>query len=96
MAFPKRNEIEISLLQVLADSGGSAQPRESYPQVAASFPDLTAAEQEQRMEKRPTDHKWWHLVRWVRQNLVGAGEIDEPTQGVWTLTPEGASRPPKS
>ena len=92
MAFPRQSEVEIPLLQVLADSGGSAQPREVYPQVAARFPDLTAAEQGQRLENSPGVMKWWNLVQWVRQHLVEAGEIDGSTRGVWTLTPKGASR----
>ena len=39
MAFPRQSEIEIPLLRALADSGGSAKPRDVYPKVAVSFPD---------------------------------------------------------
>lgn len=50
MAFPRQSEIEIPLLRALADSGGSAKPRDVYPMVSAGFPGLTAADQEQRLE----------------------------------------------
>ncbi len=92
MAFPRQSEIEIPLLRALADTGGSAKPRDVYPKVAASFPELTPAEQEQRLESSPSTRKWWNLVQWVRQYLVTAGEIDGSTRGLWTITPKGAAR----
>jgi restriction system protein len=92
MAFPRQSEIEIPLLRTLADSGGSAKPRDVYPKVSSCFPELTTAEQEQRLESSPSTRKWWNLVQWVRQSLVTAGEIDGSTRGVWTITPKGAAR----
>jgi restriction system protein len=92
MSFPSQGEIEIPLLRALAECGGSAKPRALYPKVAANFPDLTAAEQEQRLESSPSTRKWWNLVQWVRQALVSAGEIDGSTRGVWTITPRGTAR----
>ncbi len=92
MSFPSQGEIEIPLLRALAECSGSAKPRALYPKVAASFPDLTAAEQEQRLESSPSTRKWWNLVQWVRQALVSAGEIDGSTRGVWTITPKGTAR----
>jgi restriction system protein len=92
MPFPKQSDVEIPLLKVLADSGGSSKPREVYPRLAACFPDLTAEDQELRLESSPSTRKWWNLVQWVRQHLVEAGEIDGSTRGVWRLTEAGRSR----
>ena len=87
MAFPRQSDVEIPLLTVLAQNGGSAKPRDVYGQLAAHFPELTAVEQEQRIESSSSTRKWWNLVQWVRQYLVETGEIDGATRGVWTLTP---------
>src|SRR5262245_42596812 len=92
MSFPRQSDVEIPLLRVLAESGGSAKPRDVYGKVAAHFPELTPAEQEQRLESSPSTRKWWNLVQWVRQHLVEAGEIDGSTRGVWTLTSKGTAR----
>ena len=92
MAFPKQSDVEVPLLQVLGDSGGSAEPNEVYPKVATCFPDLTPEEQDQRLESSSATRKWWNLVQWARQDLVQAGEIDGPTRGVWTLTEAGRAR----
>ena len=92
MSFPSQGEIEVPLLRALVECGGSAKPRVLYPKVAANFPDLTAAEQEQRLESSPSTRKWCNLVQWVRQALVSAGEIDGSTRGVWTITSKGTAR----
>lgn len=92
MGFPKQSDVEIPLLQVLRDAGGSARPRDVYPIVARLFSDLTQEEQEQRLESYPATRKWWNLVQWVRQRLVDAGEIDGSTRGVWKITTAGLSR----
>ncbi len=92
MAFPSQGEIEVPLLRALSNCGGSAKPRDVYAKVAASFPGLTDAELEQRLESSPSTRKWWNLVQWVRQSLVTAGEIDGSTRGVWTITPKGIER----
>ena len=97
MPFPKQGDIEVPLLKVLAESGGSAKPRDIYPKVAAYFPELSAEEQEQRLESSASTRKWWNLVQWVRQRLVESREIDGSTRGVWTLTDAGRARlsPPR-
>ena len=92
MAFPKQSDVEVPLLRSLLESGGSAKPRELYPRVAAHFPELTAEDQEERLENSPTTRKWWNLVQWVRQHLVTIGEIDGSTRGVWKLTDAGRAR----
>jgi restriction system protein len=92
MAFPKQSDIEIPLLQVLADSGGSAKPKDVYPKLAARFSDLTPEEQEQRLKSSPSTRRWWNFVQWVRQHLVQLGQIDGSTRGVWTVTDAGRAR----
>lgn len=92
MAFPRQSEIEVPLLRALAETGGSSKPRDVYLRVAAHFPNLSAAEQEQRLESSPSTRKWWNLVQWVRQGLVDAGEIDGSTRGVWAITDKGKAR----
>jgi restriction endonuclease Mrr len=92
MPFPKQGDVEIPLLKVLADAGGSAKPRDVYPRVAAHFPNLSVEEQELRLESTPGTRKWWNLVQWVRQHLVEALEIDGSTRGVWRLTDRGRAR----
>src|SRR5262245_13461766 len=92
MAFPKQSDVEIPLLQVVAEAGGSAKPKDIYPVLATRFPALTAEEQEQRLESTPSVRKWWNLVQWVRQHLVETGEIDGTTPGIWKLTDAGRRR----
>jgi restriction system protein len=92
MPFPKQGDVEIPLLKVLADAGGSAKPRDVYPRVAAHFLDMTVEEQELRLESSPGTRTWWNLVQWVRQHLVESGEIDGSTRGVWKLTDTGRAR----
>jgi restriction system protein len=92
MPFPKQSDVEVPLLQVLVESGGSAKPRDVYPKLAALFPSLTPDEQEQRLESSPSTRKWWNLVQWVRQHLVQAGEIDGTTRGMWKVTSAGRAR----
>jgi restriction system protein len=92
MAFPSQGEVEVPLLRAIADRGGAAKPKDVYPIVAEAFPELTLADQEQRLESSPSTRKWWNLVQWVRQSLVSAGEIDGSTRGVWKITPKGTER----
>ncbi|MBU2809957.1 hypothetical protein HF669_00850 [Acidithiobacillus thiooxidans] len=92
MAFPKQSDVDIPLLQVLDNMGGSAKPKNLYPMVATYFPQLTDEDLEQRLESYPSTRKWWNLVQWVRQRLVESGEIDGSIKGVWAITDKGRSR----
>lgn len=96
MSFPKQSDIELPLLQVIVDLGGSARPRDVYSKVAAYFPQLTPEEQEERLENYPSTRKWSNLVQWARQKLVDAKEIDNATRGVWAVTDAGRARLAKS
>jgi len=90
--FPRQAEVELPLLKVLAELGGEGKPREIYGRVATHFPDLTAEEQEERLENFPSTRKWNNLVQWVRQRLVEVGQIDGSERGIWRLTSSGRER----
>jgi restriction system protein len=92
LAFPRQVEVEIPLLDAIAELGGEARPRDVYPLVAKRFPLLTPEEQEERLENYPSTRKWTNLVQWVRQSLVERGEIDGSQRGVWRLTSAGRER----
>lgn len=92
MSYPKQSDVEVPLLQVLAGNGGAAEPKSIYPRVAEYFPELTAEDQERRMDSKPSARKWWNLVQWARQTLVAAGQIDGSTRGVWKITELGRAR----
>jgi restriction system protein len=92
LPFPKQIEIEVPLLEVLVELGGEARPRDVYPRVATRFPELTAEEQEVRLEDYPSTRKWSNLVQWVRQRLVDMGQIDGSQRGIWRITPSGRAR----
>lgn len=92
MAYPRQVEIEVPLLQAIADLGGVARPRDVYPKVAESFPQLTPEDLETRLPNYPSTRKWSNLVQWVRQVLVEHNEIDGSERGVWKITEAGQSR----
>lgn len=92
MAYPKQFEIEIPLLSVLAELGGSAKPKEIYPRVSTYFPQLTEEDLVAKLPSSPSTYKWHNLVQWSRQGLVDKGEIDGTTRGIWKLTAMGKDR----
>lgn len=92
MPFPRQVEIEIPLLQALVELGGEGRPRDIYPLVAKRFPQLTAEEQEERLENYPSTRKWSNLVQWVRQRLVDLGQIDGSRRGIWRISASGRTR----
>jgi restriction system protein len=89
MSFPTQKQIEVPLLQVLAQLGGAAKPQQVYPRVAEFFPELTKEDLDERLPSNSTTVKWWNLVQWARQRLVEDGGIDGSTRGVWKLTDKG-------
>lgn len=92
MAYPKQFEIEIPLLQVIQTLGGSAKPKEIYPEVAKSFPQLTEEDLAAKLPSSPSTFKWHNLVQWSRQGLIDKGELDGSTRGIWKLTAKGKER----
>ena len=92
MPYPKQFEIEVPLLEALAELGGEARPRDVYPMVAKRFPQVTPEELEERLENYPSVRKWSNLVQWVRQRLVEQGQVDGSQRGVWRITAAGRAR----
>jgi len=92
MAFPKQYEIEIPLLKVIEELGGSGKTTDIYPRVAKHFPQLTEEDLIAKLPNTPTTNKWQNLVQWCRQGLVVKGEIDGSTRGIWKITPKGRER----
>jgi restriction system protein len=92
MSFPKQSEIELPLLKILHELGGKAEPKELYPRLAISFPQLTQEDVTARMPSNPSTFRWHNLVQWSRQKLVEKGEIDGSIRGVWKLTARGRAR----
>lgn len=54
MSYPRQVELELPLLEVLAELGGAAKPRDVYPIVAERFPELTSEELEERLPNYPS------------------------------------------
>ena len=87
MALPSESQIYPVLLAVLAELG-SARPRDVYPLVTRSFPDIEPADLTATRQKG--DNLWRNRIQWARYRLVGEGLIDGSAPGVWALTPAGA------
>src|SRR5690242_7114804 len=92
MAFPKQFEIEIPLLRVISDLGGSGKPKEIYPRISKFFPQLSEEDLIAKLPSSPSTFKWHNLVQWSRQALVEKGELDGATRGIWKLTSKGKAR----
>lgn len=95
MAFPIRREVQLPLLQVISDMGGSAQvARDSISaKVAKYFPQITHNELE---KVRPDGNTYWYnLVAWVRYELVNQGDLQPGSvsgRGVWAISDKGRAR----
>ena len=82
--MPKQSEIELPLLQVLAElPGGEAKPGEIYPLLEKRFPALTKQDRAEQLESG--GYKWFNRVQWVRQSLITRGEMFSPRYGVWAI-----------
>jgi len=83
MSFPKRGEIEVSILIELDAMGGEAKTDDIYPRVAKHFPQITAEELTQRFGIG--EKKWTNLVRWVKLGLSQNGDVVSSSKGVWRM-----------
>jgi len=90
MTVPLQKSIELPLLKVIADGGGSLRLREAVEKVEKYFPELTDEDRASRLKSG--GNKWINRVQWVRQHLIGKGELDSPEWGVWRITDSGKSR----
>ncbi|MBO8161780.1 MAG: restriction endonuclease [Thermosipho sp. (in: Bacteria)] len=88
--MPKQREIEIPLLQVLFEIGGSGKPSEIYPLVTQKFPQLTQEDLQATLASG--GNKWTNRIQWVRQKLITEGYMYSPQHGVWAITQKGIER----
>ena len=89
VALPTQADVKPVLLQVLAELGGRARPREVYPRVTDRFPEITPEDLSAVFGDGRTP-QWQNRIQWARQNLVDEGLIDASERGIWQLTPAGA------
>jgi len=90
MAIPLQKSIELPLLKVIADSGGSLKMKEAIEKVEKYFEELTDEDKASRLESG--GNRWVNRVQWVRQRLVERGELRSPEWGVWEITDKGRIR----
>jgi restriction system protein len=88
----KGEPVAVPLLEALVELGGEAKPRDVYPLVTKSFPQITPEELEARFENYPSTRKWSNLIQWVRQRLVDQQQVDGSQRGVWRITQAGRDR----
>ncbi|MDH5439889.1 MAG: restriction endonuclease [Candidatus Bathyarchaeota archaeon] len=88
--LPKQKEIEVPLLEALAEIGGQGKARDIYPLVTKRFPTIR---DEDLVEALPSGgNKWTNRIQWVRQRLIDKGEIYSPSRGIWAITDKGRRR----
>jgi len=88
--LPKQIDIEIPLLRALAELGGEGRPREVFPLVTDSFPDVPP---EDFLEQISTGgNKWTNRIQWARQALIAKGQLCSRGRGVWAITEAGRKR----
>lgn len=87
MALPSRDEIDSTLLSVLAEVG-RARLRDVYPRVTQRFPDITPRDlSATRSDGR---YVWQNQIQWSRNRLADRGWLDRTEQrGWWALTGSG-------
>ncbi len=88
MSLPLQSAIRSVLLRVLTDLGGRARPRDIYPMVTQSFPEIVPADLVSMLQDGRTN-RWQNRIQWARQDLVQAGLIDASERGLWGLTERG-------
>lgn len=88
--LPKQKDVEIPLLEVLVELGGQGRPKEIYPLVTKKFPLIR---DEDLAESLPSGgNRWTNRIQWVRQKLIGKGEMFSPGHGIWGITEKGQQR----
>jgi len=95
--LPEYKEIQIPLLRELARRGGQSKPSDkrmgkSIYDALADYFKLTEADLDREVFESTNDtyrSKWKNMIRWVRNDLVKRGLIDNSEWGVWRLTERG-------
>lgn len=88
MTIPSQSAILGVLLRALSELGGQARPRDVYPVVTRSFPEITPADLASVLSDGRTN-RWSNRIQWARQQLVAAGLIDASQRGLWVLSARG-------
>ena len=88
--MPKQENIELPLLKVLKDAGGSLSIRDAIAKTKEFYPELTDEEKASMLTSG--ENRLNNRIAWCRQRLVEKGEIDSSTRGIWKITEEGKKR----
>lgn len=91
MAIPLHGNVEIPLLLVLAQNGGSATPQQVYDMLSQYF-NLSAGDRFHLMTNDEREPVWENHVRQVRRTLVQKGHVSNKVRGQWIITEAGYSR----
>jgi restriction system protein len=90
MKLPNEANIQLPLLKVLDEAGGSLSLHDTLIKVKKKYTELTdeakaslTSTQENRLNNR---------IAWARQQLVDIGELDGTQRGIWKITENGRSR----
>jgi len=88
--MPKEENIELPILKVLKDAGGSLSIRDAIAKTKELYPELTDEEKASMLTSG--ENRLNNRIAWCRQRLVEEGEIDSSTRGIWKITEEGKKR----
>jgi len=88
--MPKEDNIELPLLKVLNDAGGSLSIRDAIAKTKDFYPELTDEEKASMLVSGK--NRLNNRIAWCRQKLVEKGEIDASTRGTWKITEKGKRR----
>ena len=93
MKLPSQTQLMLPLLEAVAESGGSARPRDVYDAVAAKV--HLSGELRDKVDQR-TDRGGINLferrVRWTRQTAILKGLMSGEKRGYWDLTDNARGR----
>ena len=87
MRMPKEENIELPLLKVLKDAGGSLNIRDAITKTKELYPDLTTEEKTSMLSSG--ENRLNNRIAWCRQGLVDSGDIDSSVRGIWRITEQG-------
>lgn len=90
MTLPKDAEVQRAILTVIVEMGGESRPRDVFPRVTKLFPQLTPADLSRTV--KTGDNAWTNFIRFARQHLVQAGDLDKSIYGIWRITDKGRQR----
>lgn len=98
MAYPAYEEIELPLLKLIYENGGSKfqlDPISTYEPLAEHF-NLTQKERLQTRDDLRGDGNntpiWHNYVQWARATLVKNGYLDKSERGIWRLSKKGLEK----